>query len=55
MTEITRAGMIFVPSVGGVSHAPDECTHWADVEIGANVLLHTALEFLGLESQEAGG
>jgi N-carbamoyl-L-amino-acid hydrolase len=48
MTEITRAGMIFVPSMGGVSHAPDEWTHWADVEIGANVLLHTAMEFAGL-------
>jgi N-carbamoyl-L-amino-acid hydrolase len=31
--------MIFVPSVGGISHAPDEWTHWADVENGANVLL----------------
>ena len=47
LTEITRAGMIFVPSVGGVSHAPDEWTHWADVEVGAQVLLHTALRLLG--------
>jgi len=48
LTEITRAGMIFVPSVGGVSHAPDEWTHWADVELGADVLLATAMEFLGI-------
>ena len=48
LTEVTRAGMIFVPSVGGVSHAPDEWTHWSDVEVGANVLLHTAMEFAGL-------
>ena len=47
LTEITRAGMIFVPSVGGVSHAPDEWTQWSDVETGANVLLHTLLEFAG--------
>jgi N-carbamoyl-L-amino-acid hydrolase len=43
------AGMIFVPSVGGVSHAPDEWTQWSDVEIGANVLLHTLMEFVGAE------
>jgi N-carbamoyl-L-amino-acid hydrolase len=44
LTELTRAGMIFVPSVGGVSHAPDEWTHWSDVEKGANLLLHTVLD-----------
>ena len=44
MTEITRAGMLFVPSVGGVSHSPDEWTHWDDVEGGANLLLSAALE-----------
>lgn len=41
---VTRAGMLFVPSVGGVSHAPDEWTHWHDVEIGTNLLLASALE-----------
>jgi len=46
MTEVTRAGMIFVPSVGGVSHAPDEWTNWNDVETGANVLLHTLMHFM---------
>ena len=39
MTDITDTGMIFVPSVNGVSHAPDEWTHWTDVERGANLLL----------------
>jgi len=43
MAMITSAGMIFVPSVGGVSHAPDEWTHWHDVEAGANLLLAAAL------------
>ena len=41
---ITEAGMIFVPSVGGVSHAPDEWTHWSDLELGSNLLLAAALE-----------
>ena len=32
-------GMIFVPSVGGISHAPDEFTRPEDIVNGANVLL----------------
>jgi N-carbamoyl-L-amino-acid hydrolase len=47
MTEISQAGMIFVPSVGGVSHAPDEWTHWHDVEAGANLLLNAVLDLAG--------
>ena len=35
---VTRSGLIFVPSVGGVSHAPEEWTEWADIERGANLL-----------------
>lgn len=46
MAEIVPAGMIFVPSVGGISHAPDEWTNWPDVENGANVLLNSVAEFL---------
>jgi N-carbamoyl-L-amino-acid hydrolase len=41
---VTRAGMIFVPSTGGVSHQPGEHTEWSDCVNGANVLLGTALE-----------
>ena len=37
-------GMIFVPSVGGVSHSPKELTDWADCAHGANVLLRAVLE-----------
>jgi N-carbamoyl-L-amino-acid hydrolase len=37
-------GMIFVPSVGGVSHSPKELTHWSDCANGADVLLHAILE-----------
>jgi N-carbamoyl-L-amino-acid hydrolase len=37
-------GMIFVPSVGGVSHSPKELTLWEDCSRGADVLLRTVLE-----------
>ena len=43
-SEITPTGMIFIPSVGGVSHAPDEWSHWEDIEKGSNVLLNSILE-----------
>lgn len=46
MAKLTRAGMIFVPSVGGISHAPDELTHWADVYAGAEVLMETLEKFI---------
>ena len=37
-------GMVFVPSVGGISHDPREFTAWEDVVNGANVLLKTVEE-----------
>jgi N-carbamoyl-L-amino-acid hydrolase len=37
-------GMIFVPSVGGISHSPKELTTWEDCTRGADVLLRTVLE-----------
>jgi N-carbamoyl-L-amino-acid hydrolase len=43
LMQVCPAGMIFVPSVGGISHAPDEWTHWEDVEIGCNLLLDATL------------
>jgi N-carbamoyl-L-amino-acid hydrolase len=36
-------GMIFVPSVGGISHSPKEFTSAIDMANGANVLLQTIL------------
>lgn len=44
MAKIAPMGMIFVPSVGGVSHSPRELTQWADCARGADVLLHAVLE-----------
>ena len=43
MTRLGPVGMIFVPSVAGISHAPREFTKPTDVENGANVLLQTVL------------
>jgi N-carbamoyl-L-amino-acid hydrolase len=43
MARIAPTGMIFVPSVGGISHSPDEYTSPEDMANGANVLLHTTL------------
>jgi beta-ureidopropionase / N-carbamoyl-L-amino-acid hydrolase len=44
MAVLGPMGMIFVPSVGGVSHSPKELTHWDDCARGADVLLRTVLE-----------
>jgi len=41
------AAMIFVPSRGGISHNVMEFTSTADLEAGANVLLHAALRLAG--------
>jgi N-carbamoyl-L-amino-acid hydrolase len=43
MARLGPTGMIFVPSVGGISHAPKEFTKPQDVVNGANVLLQTIL------------
>jgi len=43
MARITRIGMIFVPSAGGISHSPHELTHRGDMANGANVLLRAIL------------
>ncbi|MCJ7582589.1 MAG: Zn-dependent hydrolase [Candidatus Aminicenantes bacterium] len=44
MAKIVPTGMIFIPSVGGVSHSPNEFSHMSDVVNGANVLLKTILK-----------
>ena len=37
-------GMIFVPSIGGISHSPLERTTWEDCARGAAVLLGAILD-----------
>ena len=44
MARIAPTGMIFVPSVGGISHSPKEYARPEDMANGANVLLHTILK-----------
>jgi len=36
-----KTGMIFVPSIKGISHAPMEWTEWEDIENGVKVLVET--------------
>ena len=43
MAMITESGMVFVPSVDGISHSPDEFSHPADCANGAQALLNMLL------------
>ena len=49
MAVITPTGMIFVPSVNGISHAPQEYSTPEAIAKGANVLLHSILDIDKLE------
>lgn len=44
MARLGPVGMIFIPSVAGISHSPREFSHPDDIANGANVLLHTLLK-----------
>jgi beta-ureidopropionase / N-carbamoyl-L-amino-acid hydrolase len=43
IASIAPAGMIFIPSIGGVSHSPKEFSTTPDIVNGVNVLLQTVL------------
>ncbi|WP_245648052.1 Zn-dependent hydrolase [Paenibacillus borealis] len=43
MASLTRAGMLFVPSIGGKSHCPEEESRIEDIEKAGNVLLQSIL------------
>lgn len=49
MASLTKSGMIFVPSLDGKSHCPEEESRISDIEKVANVLLQTLLT---LDEQE---
>lgn len=51
LARVCPSGMIFVPSVKGISHNPAEFTESVDLEAGANILLHTMLALTTLESK----
>ena len=52
LARVCPAGMIFVPSVKGISHNAAEFTEEADLNAGANILLHTMLALTTLDSTE---
>lgn len=39
MTGVTRVGMVFVPSIGGLSHCPQEDTRTEDIHKGCDLLI----------------
>lgn len=44
MARLGPVGMIFIPSIGGISHSPKEFSRPADIENGANVLLGAVMK-----------
>ncbi|MEO8162822.1 MAG: M20 family metallo-hydrolase [Ilumatobacteraceae bacterium] len=49
IARICPSGMIFVPSVNGISHNPAEHTGESDLHAGSNVLLHVMLKLAEME------
>jgi hydantoinase/carbamoylase family amidase len=43
MSTFTESGMLFIPSVNGISHNPAEFSEWEDVVRGTNVLMYAIL------------
>jgi N-carbamoyl-L-amino-acid hydrolase len=43
MATLAPMGMIFIPSIGGISHSPREFSRADDITRGADVLLNTVL------------
>jgi N-carbamoyl-L-amino-acid hydrolase len=43
MSSFVPTGLMFIPSVNGTSHHPDEYSHWEDVVDGTTVLLYSIL------------
>jgi N-carbamoyl-L-amino-acid hydrolase len=44
MAALAPMGMIFVPSIGGISHSPLERTSWEDCARGAQALVDTLVD-----------
>ncbi|MCU1440278.1 MAG: Zn-dependent hydrolase [Rhodoglobus sp.] len=47
ISRVTPTGMIFVPSIRGLSHVPEENTAFDDIALGAQVLLDTLIALDG--------
>jgi N-carbamoyl-L-amino-acid hydrolase len=54
LNRICPTGMVFVPSVDGISHVEEEYTEWEDVVAGTNVLLGAVTEQAGAPAADAG-
>jgi N-carbamoyl-L-amino-acid hydrolase len=52
LARVCPTGMIFVPSVGGISHNPSEHTEAADIVAGAEVLLRTLMRLATIEPMQ---
>jgi beta-ureidopropionase / N-carbamoyl-L-amino-acid hydrolase len=55
LARVCPAGMVFVPSIGGISHNPAERTAPADLAAGAAVLLDVLVELAGGLVADPGG
>jgi len=44
IARLAPIGMIFIPSIAGISHSPREYSQPEDITNGANVLLHALLK-----------
>lgn len=51
MNRLAPAGLIFVPSKGGLSHHPDEWTDYEDLKRGIELMLHTIIRLSGKERE----
>ena len=54
LAKLGPMGMIFIPSIGGISHSPRELSRWSDCANGADVLLRTVLRVDRADLQTAG-
>ncbi|MDN4609180.1 Zn-dependent hydrolase [Sporosarcina highlanderae] len=52
MNNLCPTAMIFIPSVGGISHLPHEKTEWEDIEKGANVLFNAVLKLAEIQNKD---
>lgn len=48
LANLTDVAMIFIPSINGLSHCPEEAIRWDDLEKGANLLLRVLLRLASL-------
>ncbi len=46
---ISDVGMIFVPSIDGKSHCPDEMTKMEDIKMGCDLLIGTVIKLAGVK------